>query len=203
MRKLLFFLLTVYTSLCSSLSWKYSFQSSEGRPMRVARIGLDTSPKPAVFIDGGMHARWGYNKKRFFHKQRRLFKFSLLENGWARPRSPICCTRWWKHVTWTPCSPNMTCSSFLSQIQMGKWKLSDRNSQTFYTSNFFYQIFVVLSSWKKNKEKKTALFGVAGIVSDLHTIPPPSANTATLATSFSPFFKFYFPLCGRWRLQSQ
>jgi hypothetical protein len=43
----------------------------------------------------------------------------------------------------------------------------------------------VLRSWKKNKEKKTTLFGVVEIVSDMtfNLLPPsPSAYTAIVAT---------------------
>ena len=32
--------------------------SSEGRPLKVVRIGSGDRSKPAVFIDGGIHARW-------------------------------------------------------------------------------------------------------------------------------------------------
>lgn len=32
-------------------------QSSEGRPLQVLKIGTGHSSKPAVFIDGGIHAR--------------------------------------------------------------------------------------------------------------------------------------------------
>lgn len=32
-------------------------KSSEGRPLQVLKIGTGHSSKPAVFIDGGIHAR--------------------------------------------------------------------------------------------------------------------------------------------------
>ena len=61
------------------------FQSSEGRQLRVARIGLDGAAlKPAIFIDGGMHARWA--KQGLANNQRRPFKSSLFfAREWASP----------------------------------------------------------------------------------------------------------------------